>query len=180
MREVAEKFFKGRNNVHSVNACAEHTNLTTGSIDVISIGQALHWFDLKKAKNEFLRILKKPGFALVVGKGPTFTDKNLAEEIDALTQQFCYKKDKRIDFDEICHDEIFTPFKAETITIVRRIKETVSQIIHGTLSCSFSPDEGHKDFPVFVETMKSILLKYAFHNMIEVDIKTKMTYGRMK
>lgn len=180
MLTIADDLFKHRNNYHSVNTCAEDTNLRSESIDLISVGQALHWFDFNKAKREFLRILKKPGFALVTGNRPVFVDKKLAEEINTLTGKFCYKTYKRIDFEVIDYDEIFKPFKTKAVIITRKIQKPVSDIIKGTLSCSFSPDEGHKDFTEFVDALRSILMKYAFNNMVRVNIETKMTYGRMK
>jgi len=180
MRVVSEELFKDLDNYHSVNASAERTNLPSGSIDVISIGQALHWFELEKAKTEFYRILRKPGFALVLGNRPMFVNKTLSDEINAITRQFYYKGNKRINFKTIDYSQIFKPYKSKTVTMTRRVQETVLQIIYGTLSCSFSPDREDKDFQVFVDAMESILLKYLLHDKIEVDIETKMTFGRMK
>jgi SAM-dependent methyltransferase len=180
MRRRAEKVFKNRKNFHSIEGSAENTGLPPGSMDFISIGQALHWFDLPRAKKEFLRILKTPGYGVVLGNRPLFVNKNLAGEVGALTKKYCYKNEKRIDFKTIDFIGIFRPFQAKTITMTRRIRETVSDIINGTLSCSFSPDEGDADFREFVDNLESTLLKYAVHHTIEVDVETKMTLGRMK
>jgi ubiquinone/menaquinone biosynthesis C-methylase UbiE len=67
MRRTAEKnlkVFVPRS--VSVEGTAETTNLRSGSIDLIAIGQALHWFDLVKARTEFRRIIKKRGHIAII------------------------------------------------------------------------------------------------------------------
>lgn len=50
----------------SVRGRAEATGLGAGSVDLLVVGQALHWFDPELARAEFARILKKPGYLMVV------------------------------------------------------------------------------------------------------------------
>lgn len=40
---------------------AEATNLTTASVDLVTVAQAFHWFDLPAARAEFRRILRPTG-----------------------------------------------------------------------------------------------------------------------
>jgi len=49
----------------SVTGTAESTHLDANSVDMVTAAQAAHWFDLKKSKREFARILR-PGGALVL------------------------------------------------------------------------------------------------------------------
>lgn len=44
---------------------AEHTNITAGTIDLVTVSQALHWFDLNAFQVEVNRVLK-PGGVLAV------------------------------------------------------------------------------------------------------------------
>ncbi len=66
MREAAEFYLKNYPNFISINASAEHTTLPTNSIDYIVVGQAFHWFDKTKAKQEFQRILKPNGRIILI------------------------------------------------------------------------------------------------------------------
>jgi len=45
--------------------CAEKTNIASGSIDLVTVSQALHWFDLERFSVEVNRVLK-PGGVLAV------------------------------------------------------------------------------------------------------------------
>jgi SAM-dependent methyltransferase len=61
MRAAAEARLGGRARFHSVNGTAEATTLAPLSIDLIVVGQALHWFDVPRARREALRIIRSGG-----------------------------------------------------------------------------------------------------------------------
>jgi len=66
MRFFAEKSLAKFPKFASVNATAEHTTLGDATIDLVTVGQALHWFDPETASREFSRILKTNGHLCVV------------------------------------------------------------------------------------------------------------------
>jgi SAM-dependent methyltransferase len=66
MRSYAERDLSMYPQFHSVAAIAEDTGLPGSSIDLVTAGQALHWFDRERARKEFARILKPTGYALIV------------------------------------------------------------------------------------------------------------------
>src|SRR5579872_1239973 len=59
MRSFAEKNLASCTNFVSMNRLAEDTGLPDSSIDLVTAGQALHWFDPDRSRKEFTRILKK-------------------------------------------------------------------------------------------------------------------------
>jgi SAM-dependent methyltransferase len=66
MREAAERLLRVYPRFTSVEGRAETTSLSDASVDFVTAGQALHWFDLEAARNEFRRILKPGGWIVVV------------------------------------------------------------------------------------------------------------------
>src|SRR5689334_22644665 len=66
MREVAENIFKDQPSFRSVDGSAESTTLTDASVDVITAGQAFHWFDAAKTRREWVRILKSGGWVALI------------------------------------------------------------------------------------------------------------------
>jgi ubiquinone/menaquinone biosynthesis C-methylase UbiE len=66
MRTVAEKSLGKFPKFFSIRGTAEHTGLESASIDVVIVGQALHWFDREASSREFARILKTNGHVCVV------------------------------------------------------------------------------------------------------------------
>src|SRR2546425_2847648 len=66
MRAAAEWLLRGYPRFTSIAATAEATSLADHSVDVVTAGQAFHWFDHEQARREFLRILVPKGWAVLV------------------------------------------------------------------------------------------------------------------
>lgn len=66
MRDFAEKSLSRFPGFLSIRGTAEHTSLETASVDLVVIGQALHWFDPEASSREFARILKTNGHVCIV------------------------------------------------------------------------------------------------------------------
>lgn len=66
MRAAGERLLAGHPNFTSINATAEATTLPDSSVDLITAGQAFHWFNREKARVEFQRILKPGGWVVIV------------------------------------------------------------------------------------------------------------------
>lgn len=58
MRAAAERELSSRRRFHSIEGTAEATRLPAASCDLVTAGQAFHWFDLDAASTEFRRILR--------------------------------------------------------------------------------------------------------------------------
>src|SRR5215469_10414253 len=66
MRDAGERLLAGFSNFTSIEAAAEETILPGVSVDFISAGQAFHWFDRKRCRAEFARILKPEGWVVLI------------------------------------------------------------------------------------------------------------------
>ncbi len=66
MRAAAEYLLQRYRHFTSISATAEATTLADHSVDVVTAGQAFHWFDREQARREFLRILVPNGYVVLV------------------------------------------------------------------------------------------------------------------
>jgi SAM-dependent methyltransferase len=66
MRAIAEEHHGARQNFRSVAGAAEATTLPGASVDLITVAQALHWFDPAPTVAEFRRIIKPGGWLALV------------------------------------------------------------------------------------------------------------------
>jgi ubiquinone/menaquinone biosynthesis C-methylase UbiE len=66
MRRAGEEFLAQYQRFTSVSGTAEATTLSGESVDIVTVAQAAHWFDPKKAKDEFVRILKPGGWVVLI------------------------------------------------------------------------------------------------------------------
>ena len=69
MRAWAEQSFAHATAFQSVPGSAEATSLPDQCVDLLVVGQALHWFDAPRARQEFRRILRPGGYLAVLWNG---------------------------------------------------------------------------------------------------------------
>jgi SAM-dependent methyltransferase len=66
MRKAGEQPLGAVASFTSVTGTAEATTLPDASVHIVATGQAFHWFDPQRAKGEFQRILRPPGWVTLL------------------------------------------------------------------------------------------------------------------
>lgn len=86
MREAGERLLAAYPAFRSLDGAAERIPLAAQSVDLITVGQALHWFDADCARVEFLRILRHDGWVAVVWNDRLRDATAFTQEYAALTR----------------------------------------------------------------------------------------------
>lgn len=73
MRSAGEEYLAAYPRFTSVEGSAEATTLADSSVDVVTAGQAFHWFEPNAARREFTRILRPFGWIAII-----WNDRNIA------------------------------------------------------------------------------------------------------
>ena len=131
MREIAERLLKNYSNFKSVDGAAESTNLKGQSVDFIISGQAFHWFNTNKSRNEFLRILKPNGWAVLIWNARKTDTTPFLKAYDSLLYKYGidYKEVNQQIPDERAKDIVFAQVvKSETKKDLLRGKALINQI----------------------------------------------------
>ncbi len=66
MRATLENMKRVHGRLACIDGTAEVTKLPDQSADFVTVAQAMHWFDLPKARREFARILQPDGWCVIV------------------------------------------------------------------------------------------------------------------
>ncbi|MHB9133562.1 MAG: class I SAM-dependent methyltransferase [Armatimonadota bacterium] len=88
MREAGERLLAGYPNFRSIDGTAESIPLAAQSVDLITVGQALHWFDADVARTEFQRILRPGGWVAVLWNDRPSDFTAFSKEFAALRHTF--------------------------------------------------------------------------------------------
>jgi len=82
MREVCTQLHEGDLQLAIMNGTAESTGLSGASVEMVTVGRALHWFDFNAAMREFRRVLRPGGWVAVIafGRMDTESQENIAYE----------------------------------------------------------------------------------------------------
>ena len=162
-----------------VNATAEETTLADASIDVVSVGQAFHWFDPERFRIECLRILKEDGRVFMVWNrkvpGAMETERReIVNHFVPLTDSFGYSWDERIkgieDFfgGAVSSREYDLPLTEDRDTFIGR-----------TLSSSHAMEPDNPRFGDYLAAWNAFFDRYADEDgLVTTMNKTVLYFGR--
>ena len=181
MREKLAELLSHFSNLTTINGTAENTTLPDSSVDMILAGQAFHWFDQSKSKEEFKRILKTGGrVALIWNERKTITP--FESEYEKLIKT--YGKDyEKIDHRNINDSDIEAFFFPQHCThkIFENFQSFDLEGLTGRLlSSSYMPVKGEAGYNEMIVDLKKLFGKCNLNNRIRINYDTKLYTGRLK
>lgn len=139
----------------TIAATAEATTLPDCSVDLITVGQAVHWFDHPRACREFNRILKPGGWVALIWNsfGPN-PDPDVCRVFDETTcRHFLYPKSINEDWD---------------------------RYIGGVRSCGQNPSIGDPGYEQFEQQRREIFDRQAVDGLITISFTTQLVAGKLR
>lgn len=158
------------------NCCAENTPILSNSIDAVISAQSYHWFDNKKIKLEFQRILKNDGLVIIVWNELDYND-IISKEYKKLLEKYSdynsdlddiqlYRRQIELDFNKKVNSSVFDNYQC------LNQKAFIDRI----LSSSFSPNKEQSQFTLFIEDAKKLFSNYSRQEEITMFLKTHLLY----
>lgn len=182
MRNAGETQLSKYSNFVSLEGSAENSLINSSSVDIITAGQAFHWFDLEKTRIEFLRILKPEGWVLLIWNRREKVNNEFLKEYEKFLLKYGtdYKAIEKIKLD---FDKFFG--ESETDRKYKYKKFDNYQIfdyngLKGRLfSTSYIPLEGHPTFNDMIIDLKKLYEKHQQNGLIKFEYKTEVIYGQL-
>src|SRR2546423_1820139 len=163
MREAGERLLADYDIFVSVEGRAEATTLPDRSVDFVTSGQALHWFERDAARREFARILRPGGWVVAV-----WNDWN-AEASPFLRDYERLLIDFGTDYQEVCiragddNDLVrpyFSPGEVRLKTFGNQQVFDFESLKGRLISSSYAPEPGHPNFAPMIERLASIFERH--------------------
>ncbi|MBI5773133.1 MAG: class I SAM-dependent methyltransferase [Verrucomicrobia bacterium] len=181
MREAGERVIASHPHFTSVAAAAEATTLADHSVDLITAGQAFHWFDQERCRAEFTRILKPGGWvALIWNDRLTDTTPFLAA-YEELLQQFA------TDYKQVNHRNIDATALRRFFRVEPKLKtfpyaqQFDFEGLQGRLlSSSYAPEQGQPKHLEMLERLRQIFDSHQQDGRVAFDYNTLVYYERLK
>lgn len=179
MRAAAERRFVTCPNFHSVDGSAEQTSLPDACVDWVVAAQAFHWFDRRRAQQEFQRILR-PGGQVILLFNERLNDATpfLRDYEDALLKH-------AIDYTQVNHANLSTEvFDAFYHHYTRRVfpNEQVMNLdgmMGRVRSCSYVPHPGDAGWPALEQAMREIYARHQVEDRIVFLYETQVYWGTL-
>lgn len=180
MRQKAENELIKNKNFISIAGSSENTTLPNCSIDLITVAQAFHWFDIEKFLVECNRILKENGYVLVIyNKGDYSTE--VINAISELSKRYCPKYVGSSGGIEN-NPNIFNNFFDEyTIKVFENnYKLNMEQFIGLNFSASYAPKINEVNHELYLKSLVDLFLKYSEQGILNMPNNTICRLGKVK
>ena len=180
MRRAGEEFLAGYPRFESVSGTAEATTLPNQSIDVATCAQAAHWFDLAKARKEFVRILKPGGWAVLLWNERRLNSTPFLREYEQLLLTYGndYKEVRHERTTETIH-QFFAPmpFKLQTFEILQQCDYAALE--GRLLSSSYVPQAGSPNSGSMLTELRRIFDKHQVNGFVTLEYNTLVYYAQL-
>lgn len=181
MRSAAEDRFRHESRFQSIAATAEATTLPDGSVDLVTAGQAFHWFDRAKARTEFCRILRPGGFVALFWNTRRADTTPFLKAYESLLSEFAtdYHQINHTNIDRQALDEFFGEQHYEHRSFPT-FQEFDGEGLKGRLlSSSYAPAPGHPRHEAMLLALDHIFREHESGNRVRFDYDTDLYFGRL-
>jgi SAM-dependent methyltransferase len=164
-----------------VAATAESTTLPDSSVNLVTAGQAFHWFDGLKARKEFLRILKPGGWVALVWNDRNITDRPLFKDYEQLlltySTDYAAVGHKHTDVDLV--RRFFGADGFKTAVFPNEQVFDLAGLRGRLLSSSYAPEAGHPKHVPMLEALSAIFERHQTDGKVVFEYDTTVYYGRL-
>jgi ubiquinone/menaquinone biosynthesis C-methylase UbiE len=180
MRDAASQQLKEYPQVVAVAGAAEATTLASASVDFVTAAQAAHWFDLPRARAEFVRILKPAGWCVLIWNERRTSSTPFLREYEQLLLNY------GTDYKEVRHEKTTatinnffapTPFEERVFSLTQRFD--FDGLAGRLLSSSYAPLEEHPQHAPMMKELARIYDAHAKENRVAFEYDTRVFYGRL-
>jgi SAM-dependent methyltransferase len=181
MREAGEQLLDEYPGFTSVDGTAEETTLADCLVDLVTAGQAFHWFDRERARKEFARILKPDGWVALIWNERLTDTSPFSRAYEDLLRQ--YGTDyAAVDHRNVDADAITAFFAPQSFTLRKFENRQVFDFdgLKGRLlSSSYTPEPGHPNHQPMLGALRALFDQHQSGGHVSFDYVTLLYFGRL-
>jgi SAM-dependent methyltransferase len=177
MRAIAARRFNGL--VQHIDGFSDATTLPDNSVDLITVGRALHWFPANSTRKEFCRILKPDGWLAVFSVPCTnqaLVDSLKKIRVEENGWEIAAEK-TRMSMAPLSfyfgHDSL------RKLSFPGSVQETWDEFLGRICSFAPAPKRDHPFRPRLERALREVFDRYAVDEVLHVPIATEATFGRV-
>lgn len=144
MRAACEELAREFPALRIVGGSAEATGLPDASVDLITVAQAMHWFDLERTKREFARVLRPGAGCAVIYNNRRLGGDAFHDGYERLLREFGsdYEAVKQQHMGRRRLAEFFAPAEMKTAAFANAQRLTLEGLEGRVFSSSYMPKPG--------------------------------------
>ena len=181
MRKAAEDLLNIYPGFRSIEGRAEATTLNDLSFDFVVVGQAFHWFDIREARREFMRIIKPSGWVMVVWNERAFDTTPFLVAYDQLLQRHApdYARERHKNVYDTALDDFYGVggFASKAFHYSQELD--YEGMKGRLLSSSYTPVPGHPNYEPMIAELSEIYRDHEINGRVTFEYITRMYFGRL-
>jgi len=175
MRAMSEQLLGRYPGFKSVNATAEATTLPGRSVDLVTAGRAMQWFDIPSALQEISRILRPGGWTVAVWN--ELRPSPLVSAYRDVVSAYCSNSEEMAQRRQGVRDLLERlGFGIERLENKQRLN--LAQLKGLILSLSSSPGPESPRFEAMMRDVEDVFVKYATNDYVQFDYMTLVYFRR--
>ncbi|HSF81707.1 MAG TPA: class I SAM-dependent methyltransferase [Anaerolineales bacterium] len=177
MRRIARRELEQHPDIQVIAGRAEATALVGHQIDLITVAQALHWFEPEAARKEFLRIVKPGGWLAILRNYGTDHELNEAlekaypAENDTVALMIGQSQPSSFYYGAGKYQKEDFPFT---------LHAAWEEFIGALSTASSAPDEGSPLYGDFERSARRVFDDFSVDQLIELHGMTELFLGQIK
>jgi SAM-dependent methyltransferase len=180
MRAAAERLLARWPGFSSVAGTAEATGMPDCSVDLVVAGQAFHWFDAARARREFRRILRPPGWTVLLWNRRLLDETRFLRAYEDLLATFGTDY-QAVRHDRLGQDDIDDFFEAHaTRYAMPYVQHFDFEGLKGRLlSSSYAPAANHAMHGPMIQALRRIFEEHQRDGIVSFEFETQIHAGRL-
>lgn len=179
MRRIAEAGLAAFTKFTSRDALSDATGLADHSVELVTVGRALHWLPAQSTRGEFRRILAAGGWLAILGV--SCSDEALATATRSI-QCEAYGWDVaggKVSQPEIPFSFYFGGDHFQDLHFSTKVQETWVEFLGRLLSMSSVPDPGSEFYPRYESAARAIFDQFAVNGCLSIPLSTDLSVGQV-
>jgi ubiquinone/menaquinone biosynthesis C-methylase UbiE len=181
MRAVCEELRAEFPLLRCTDGTAEATGLASHSTDMVTVGQAMHWFNLDKTRAEFVRILRPGGWCVVIYNHRKMHGDAFHEGYEHILIEF--GKDYRmVQSSHLTEDKLaafFAPVPMQSATLPNHQDLTLEGLTGRILSSSYMPQQGDAKYQAMMDAVETLFEAHARDGMVRMEYEVAVCWGKV-
>lgn len=180
MRQAGEELLSAFARFTSVAGTAESTTLLDGSVEIVTAAQAAHWFDREKARREFVRILKRGGWTVLLWNERRTGSTPFLRDYEQLLLSY------GTDYQEVRHERttaeiaaFFAPSKCAERVFEIRQEFDYAALEGRLLSSSYTPQAEDPRYESMLRELRRIFDAHEINGRVSLEYDTRVFYGKL-
>jgi SAM-dependent methyltransferase len=182
MRAAGERLLSRYANFHSIDGTAEATGLPDQSVDLVTAGQAFHWFDADAARREFARILRPGGSAVLVWNTRRLEGTPFLASYEQLVVRYGidYQQVTARNVDDAALARFFAPGGYRRHVLANAQELDFDALKGRLLSSSYIPLPGHPRYDAMLTELARLFDAHQSAGRVRMEYDTEVNFGTLE